>query len=282
MRRWARHWLRACREVPDRALAALDRHNDDPGRQVHEFRRLMKAWRALLKLAPDHLAEEVRDVRRAAGDMRRRFGMARDTAVIAKVLDKLCPGQQVRQGDTEAAALLLRDQGETVRAELQRLSADMERWSLADETGDFLARAFRRSYRRARRDARGKPRRMSIERLHGWRTTVVDLAYQLSFFAPADPTRLRPQAKEAERLRGRLGNAIDLDMARSYLAEEPAADNGGASSEWLVHEISRKIAKQRRRAAKLADRLLEPRPKRACAELREAMTQHPPRRVSLA
>lgn len=281
MRRWARHWLRACREVPDRALAALDRHNDDPGRQVHEFRRLMKAWRALLKLAPARLAEQAHAVRSAAGSLRRGFGMARDTAVIAKVLGKLCPGQ-VREDDTEAVARLVRDQGEAVRAELRRLSAEMAGWSLADETGEFLARAFRRSYRRARREAQGNPRRMSIESLHGWRTAVVDLGYQLSFFAPADPARLRHQAKEAERLRGRLGNAIDLDMAGSYLAEEPAPDSGGASSEWLVHEISRKIARQRRRAAKLAERLLERRPKRASADLREAMAQHPPRRVSLA
>lgn len=267
--------------MPDRALAVLDRHEDGPEQRIHQFRRVMKAWRALLKLAPAALAGEGRAIRADAGRLRRGFGTARDTAVIAKVLGKLCP-DHARMDDAEAAAAaaadLLRDRADAVRIELRRLSAEMERWSLADEAGDFLARAFRRSYRRARRHARSDPRRMSVEHLHDWRTAIVDLSYQLSFFAPADPARLRGRAAMAERLRSRIGNAIDLDMTRSYLAEGAAVDDGKR----LAHAIDRKIAKQRRRAAKEAGRLLARRPRRARAELSEAMQRHPPRRVSFA
>lgn len=281
MRRWSRHWLRSCREMPGRALAVLDRHDDDPGRQIHEFRRLMKAWRALLKLAPIGLAEEGKAIRACAGRLRRGFGGARDSAVIAKVLGKLCP-DRAPKGDAEAAmaaaAVLMRDQGDAVRTELQRLSAAMAGWSLADETGEFLAQAFRRSYRRARRQARGNPRRMSVEHLHDWRTTVVDLSYQLSFFAWACPARLRRQAGMAERLRSGVGKAIDLDMVRTHLAEEALASGGKR----LAHEIERKEARQCRRAAKLADRLLARRPRREHADLAMALARHPPRRVSFA
>lgn len=267
--------------MPGRALAVLDRHDDDPGRQIHEFRRLMKAWRALLKLAPIGLAEEGKAIRTCAGRLRRGFGGARDSAVIAKVLGKLCP-DRAPKGDAEAAmaaaAVLMRDQGDAVRTELQRLSAAMAGWSLADETGEFLAQAFRRSYRRARRQARENPRRMSVEHLHDWRTTVVDLSYQLSFFAWACPARLRRQAGMAERLRSGVGKAIDLDMVRTHLAEEALASGGKR----LAHEIERKEARQRRRAAKLADRLLARRPRREHADLAMALARHPPRRVSFA
>ena len=277
MRRWSLHWLRSCREMPGRALVVLARH-DDPGRQIHEFRRLMKAWRALLKLAPSGLAEEGKAIRACVGRLRRGFGLARDSAVIAKILGKLCP-DRVPKDDAKAAAAaaaaLLRDQGDAVRTELRRLSAAMTDWSLADETDDFLARAFRRNYRRARRQARENPRRMSVEHLHDWRTMIVDLSYQLSFFATTRHALLRRQAEMAERLRSRVGNAIDLDMARAHLAKE-APSNGGKR---LAHEIERQEARQRRRAVKLASRLLARRPRREHTDLAMALERHPPRRV---
>lgn len=278
MRRWARHWLRSCREMPARALAVLDRDDRDPAGRIHEFRRLMKAWRALLKLAPAGLAEEEQAVRWGVARLRRGFGMARDAVVIARVLGTLGP-DHASQDDAQAAAeALLREQGDAVRAELRRLSDEMARWSLSDETGGFLTRTFRDSYRRARRRTRRDPRRMNLKCLHGWRTMVVDLGYQLRFFQPADPVRLRPQVERAERLRSRLGNVIDLDMARAYLAERPPTEDG----ERLADEISRRIARQRRKAAKLARRLFDRRPKRVSARLREAIGLHSPRRVSFA
>lgn len=281
MRRWSRHWLRTCREMPGRALAVLDRPDDDPGWQVHEFRRLMKAWRALLKLAPAGLAGEGRAIRASVGRLRRGFGGARDSAVIARVLGKLSP-DRVPKGDAEAAmaaaAALLRDQGDAVRAELRRLTAAMTGWSLANETGEFLARAFGQSYRRARRQARENPRRMSGEHLHDWRTMIVDLSYQLGFFAPANPAQLRRQTAMAERLRSRIGTAIDLDMVRAHLAKEASPTSG----ERLAHEIERKVARQRRKAKKLAGRLLARRPRRERADLATALGHRPPRRVSFA
>ncbi|CAM5769661.1 CHAD domain-containing protein [Bosea minatitlanensis] len=281
MRHWARHWLRTCRRMPLRALDRLARDGIAPEQTIHEFRRLMKAWRALLKLAPAGLSQQARAVRAAAGRLRRGFGPSRDRAVIAGVLRKLCP-QRLPPDDAEAAAAaagaLLREQGEAVRTELRRLSAAMAEWSLADETGDFLVRACGRSYRRARRRARKDARRMSIERLHDFRSAVVDLGCQLGFLAPAESAGLRRQAALAERLRSRLGRAIDLDMARTCLAAEAGMADGGR----LMREIERRIARQRRRASKLADRLLARRPGRVRARLAAALGRHPPGRASFA
>jgi len=119
---------------------------------------------------------------------------------------------------------------------------------------------------------------MGIERLHDWRSAVVDLSCQLGFLAPAESAGLRRQAVLAERLRSRLGRAIDLDMARTYLA----AGAGMAAGERLAQEIERRIVRQRRRAAKLADRLLARRPGRLRDRLGDAMRRHPPGRAGLA
>lgn len=264
--------------MPVRALAVLDRGKNDPAQRVHEFRRLMKAWRAVLRLAPAGLAEEARAVRDGAAGLRRCFGTARDATVIAGVLGALYRGPSPEDEARAAAGAMLLEREGFVRAELARLSGEMAGWSVADETGGFLVRAFRRGYRRVRRRAGRDPRRMGLPRLHDWRTAVVDWGYQLGFFTPAEPGWLGPQARAAERLRGRLGKAVDLDMARAYLAAEPPADGG----ERLAREIGRRIARQRRRAAKLAGRLLDPRPGRVGARLREGLAHRPPRRVGFA
>ncbi|WP_291665969.1 CHAD domain-containing protein [Bosea sp. (in: a-proteobacteria)] len=275
-RQWSRHWLRACREIPERALGVLDRP-DEPGRRIHDFRRLMKAWRALLRLAPAALAEEARAVRREAGRLRRRFGVARDADVVARILRKLCPARGKQPQGQDAAGELLRGQRDSARRALRRLSERVAGWSLPDHADDFLTPAFRRSYRKARRQAGGDPRQMDVESLHGWRTRIVDLGYQLSFLSPADPGRLTRLARRAERLRGRLGEVIDLNLVSRHLAEQPPPESGS----WLEHEIERRTVRQRRRAAKLAARLFARRPRRVGAELQEAISRRPPRRIKL-
>lgn len=279
MRRWARHWLRSCRQMPVRALAVLDRGAPSLEKRVHEFRRLMKAWRALLRLAPARLAEGAGEVRADVGRLRRAFGAARDATVIAAALkrvgfERIPPAEEA----AVEAGKLLREQGDAVRAELRRLSAAMEQWSVAGETGDFLVLAYRRSYRRARRGARRDPRRMGLKRLHRWRSAVVDLGYQCGFFQSSGSARLRKQAEAAERLRTHLGHVFDLDLARNYLAGAPAGEDDAR----VLHRIEREIGKRRRKAARLADRLLDRRPRSAGAHLRTAMERNPPPRTRLA
>jgi CHAD domain-containing protein len=282
MRRWARQWLRSCREMPARALAVLGREASAPEKRVHDFRRLMKAWRALLRLAPAGLVVEARAIRSDVARLRRTFGAVRDATMVAATLKRLRPELVLAdEGRAEADKLLL-EHGVAVRAELERLSMAMAGWSVAGETGDFLVLAFRHSYRRARREARRNPRRMNLKRLHCWRSAVIDLGYQLAFFQPAGPARLRRQTKEAERLRGHLGQIVDLDIARAYLAAGPSDGGGVQACGEIKREIEREVARRRRKAARLAGRLFDRRARVAGARLRAAMEDHPPRRVRLS
>lgn len=275
LRRWARHWLRTCRKVPSRALRLLDRMERNPEKRIHDFRRLMKAWRSLLKLAPAALAEEAKTMRSEIKHLRQNFGAARDAAVVARTLKDVLPSRVNGEDVPAPAAPVLREELAAVRARLDRLSAEMERWSVAAEGGGFLLSAFKRTYRKARRRARHDATEMGLERLHAWRTAVIDLGYQLSFFKPADPTTIEAQAGAAERLRSHLGTVVDLDMAREHLADTvPAKRREGAE-----REIDRSIVKRRRKAARIADRLLDERPKTVCAHLAEGLASRGPRRI---
>lgn len=275
MRRWAGHWLRTCREVPSLALRLIDRMDRNPEKRVHDFRRLMKAWRSLLKLAPAALAEEAKAIRGEIKRLRQSFGAARDAAVVAKTLGDVLPAHAIEAGAPAAAAPVPREELDAVRHRLGRLSAEMERWSVASEGGGFLLAAFKRTYRKARRRARRDPVEMPLKRLHAWRTAVIDLGYQLSFFKPADPATIERQEGEAERLRGHLGTVVDLDMARERLADMvPAKRRDGAE-----RRIERNIVKCRQKAAGIAGSLLCERPKVICAQLAEGLARREPRPV---
>lgn len=278
LRRWARHWLRTCREVPSRALRLLDRMERNPEKRIHDFRRLMKAWRSLLKLAPAALAREAKAMRGEIKQLRQSFGAARDAAVVAKTLEGVLPGRLDGAG-TQAppAAPVQREELAAVRARLDKLSAEMERWSVAAEGGGFLLAAFKRTYRKVRRRAGRDVTQMGLKRLHAWRTAVIDLGYQLSFFKPADPAKIERQAGAVERLRSHLGTVVDLDMAREHLADAvPAKRRDGAE-----REIDRSIVKRRRQAARIADSLLDERPRIVCAHLAEGLASREPRRIRL-
>jgi CHAD domain-containing protein len=153
----------------------------------------------------------------------------------------------------------------------------MDRWSVAREDGAFLLAGFRRSYRKARRRFRADPREMSVKRLHAWRTTIVDLGYQLGFFQPADPAGLKPRLAAAETLRAHLGTIVDLDMARTHLAGTVPARRRARAEK----EIGRSIAARRRKAVRIAGDLLDDRPKVICARLAGRLATRQPRRVKL-
>jgi CHAD domain-containing protein len=277
MQRWARHWLRTCREMPLRGRRLLERFDRNPEKRIHDFRRVMKAWRSLLKLAPAAIANEAKAVRAEIKQLRQSFGAARDAIVVAKTLNEVLPKSLNGTQPPAAAPKPSPQELDAVCTKLDRLAAEMEGWSVAAEGGGFLLTAFKRSYRKARRRAGQGPGQMPVKRLHAWRTAIIDLGYQLVFFQPADPAAFAPQAGAADRLRSHLGTVVDLDMARTHLAGLLPPRRRARAEE----EIDRSIAKQRNEAARIAGTLLDERPKRLCAHLAESMTSREPRRIKL-
>ncbi|MDR6874833.1 CHAD domain-containing protein [Bosea sp. BE125] len=290
MQRWARHWLRSCRDMPKRALRLINDARAGPEQQVHAFRRLMKAWRSLLKLAPDSLAEEAKLMRAEIRGLRRDFGAARDAVVLARTLEDALGKRLFRrlpkpegEASSPAAPSDLRQQLEAARIKLGRLSVEMARWSVAGEGGAFLLKGFERSCGKTRRRLQRDPLRMSLKHLHESRTAIIDLGYQLQFFRPAEAAEFAPRGKLAERLRSQLGAVVDLDLAQKHLiALMPAGHGAKANHKKAEHRIARRIVKRRGKAARLARRLLDERPKTLRIRLGEMMAIREPHRVKLS
>jgi CHAD domain-containing protein len=216
------------------ALRAVARHMITEGRAavrdpakseaeaVHDFRRAMKRWRALLRLLGPFVGEEARSLRNEARDLARALSGARDAQAALDALTDL-----EKHGDTVSAgsmATLRRRITAMRRAAETSLDADMrlqlanafdraeriiESWPLHMLTFDEVAAQLARSYRGARRLIPTDWAAASAEELHELRKRVVIHRYQMDIIEPLWPRFVRMWTGEAQRLRDRLGKHQD-------------------------------------------------------------------------
>src|SRR5882724_6623928 len=82
--------LRAvAREILTEARAVLNDQAKPEAAAVHDFRKVMKRWRALLRVLEPFLGEEPRRLRTQASDMARGLTGARDAQSALEALDDL-------------------------------------------------------------------------------------------------------------------------------------------------------------------------------------------------
>jgi len=218
--------LRAiARDILGEARAAIADPAHSDAVAVHEFRRAMKRWRALLRMLEPFL-EDGRALRTAARDLARTLGGARDGQSALDALDDLA-----KHGLTLSARSLatMRGRIEAVRqsAETDVLTADMrlrlngtlaqaesavERWPLHTLTFADVADRLVLGFRAARRALPGNWPDTEAEDLHELRKRIVNHRYQMEIVAPLWPRFGRMWVGEAQRLRDRLGRHQDLTL----------------------------------------------------------------------
>src|SRR5437870_4698646 len=158
----------ALRAVAHNILAAARAAIEAPGRTdaeaVHDFRREMKRWRALLRLLGPFLAEEGRVFRTEARDLARSLGGARDSQAALDALADLAGHDLVL---TPRSFATVRGRIEAIKqaAETTTLNGEMrlhlaqaldhagtfvERWPLHDLTFGEVADRLAGGYRAAR------------------------------------------------------------------------------------------------------------------------------------
>jgi CHAD domain-containing protein len=231
------------------ALRAVARHMITEGRAVvrdpakseaeavHDFRRAMKRWRALLRLLGPFVGEDARSLRNEARDLARALSGARDAQAALDALADL-----EKHGDTVSVgsmATLRRRITEMRRAAETSLDADMrlqlasafdraetiiESWPLHMLTFDEVAAQLARSYRGARRLIPTDWAAAGAEELHELRKRVVIHRYQMDIIEPLWPRFVRMWTGEAQRLRDRLGKHQDaLNLERLTGPHQPLA-----------------------------------------------------------
>jgi CHAD domain-containing protein len=260
------------RDVLADARAAIEDPDKTDAEAVHDFRREMKRWRALLRLLDSFTGADGRRLRDAARDLARALGGARDVQAALDALADLA-GHDLALSARSLATV--RGRLDTIRqaAEATTLTADMrlrivatlddalaavEHWPLDELTFAEVADRLARGYRGARRALPAHWAEADAEALHELRKRVVNHRYQIEIFTPLWRRFGRMWIGEAQRLRDRLGKHQDLLALEGLTAAHRPLAHWRAR---LVPAIAERKATHVAAASRLAARLLVEKPK---------------------
>jgi CHAD domain-containing protein len=216
------------RDVLGEARAAIIDPAKPDAEAVHDFRRAMKRWRALLRLLEPFVGEETRALRDEARDLARALTGARNAQSALDALDDLAQhglplsprslaGLKRRIEAIRQAAETTLDAAMRTRLAdaIERAETMVERWPLHLLTFDSVADGLTRFYRAARGMLPEDWRAADAEELHELRKLVVIHRYQMDIVEPLWPRFGRMWTGEAQRLRDRLGRHQDVLMLES-------------------------------------------------------------------
>jgi CHAD domain-containing protein len=215
------------------ARAALEDGERADSVAIHDLRKALKRWRALLRLLEPALGAGGTKLRHEARDVARELNPARDAQAALDALDDALK----RAPDFDpASAQSIRERIEDLRKEaedvalaeemrvrmkdyLNRASRAAGRWPVQRIETSAVAAQLTKTYRRARRRLPGNWRKADGEDLHEFRRRVIECRHQLELAGPLWPS-LRKGEADAQRVRERLGSYQDLLLLASLTAPE--------------------------------------------------------------
>ena len=257
--------------IADGRQALTDPELSDP-EAVHEVRKALKRWRALMRLLARPLGEQADQMRSEARELMRAIAGARDAQSALDALNDLrkaeVPFSSTSIETIRARLTEMRDAAEAksfTKAMRDRLSRyldyatlSLERWPLKAIDFDIVTDGLTSTYRRARQLVPDTWPDSEAEHLHDLRRRVVEHRHQMDLIEPLWPRLGKVWAEEAQRLRNQLGSCQDL----AVLAELTAPHKPLAP--WrsrLTPLISARRDAHLKSAARLAGRLFAEKPK---------------------
>jgi len=257
--------------IADGRQALTDPELSDP-EAVHEVRKALKRWRALMRLLARPLGEQADQMRSEARELMRAIAGARDAQSALDALNDLrkaeVPFSPTSIETIRARLTEMRDAAEAksfTKAMRDRLSRyldyatlSLERWPLKAIDFDIVTDGLTSTYRRARQLVPDTWPDSEAEHLDDLRRRVVEHRHQMDIIEPLWPRLGKVWAEEAQRLRNQLGSCQDL----AVLAELTAPHKPLAP--WrsrLTPLISARRDAHLKSAARLAGRLFAEKPK---------------------
>jgi len=257
--------------IADARQALTDPKLSEP-EAVHDLRKALKRWRALLRLLGPPLGEPADQMRAEARELMRALSGARDAQSALDALNDLRKAD-VPLSETSMKTMIgrmtaIRDAAEKtafsqeMRDRLSRYldyaTLSLDRWPLRAIDFDTVADSLIATYRRARQLVPDNWPETDAEHLHDLRRRVVEHRHQMDLIEPLWPRLGKVWAEEAQRLRNRLGACQDLAVLTSLTApHQPLAP-------WrsrLAPVIEARRAAHLKAAARLAGRLFAEKPK---------------------
>jgi len=265
--------LRAvARDILAEARAVLNDQTKPDATAVHDFRKAMKRWRAMLRLLEPFLGDDGRRLRAQARDFAREVAGARDAQSAIEALEDLVDDKVPLSARTVASIRGRLDEKRLSAEAAQLTQALRARFIIALDAAETavaawpleiafaeLARELADAYKLARDDAPGDDwREIDAEVLHDLRRRVVAHRYQMELVEPLWPKFGKLWVAEAQRLRDRLGSFQDLSVLLGFTAPH------GALAPWrsrLTPLILARRTQHARAAQRIAGRLFAERPR---------------------
>lgn len=258
-------------DVCTTARSAIENPANSDAVAVHEFRKEMKRWRALLWLLSAFLEDEAERFRIEARDLARRLSHARDSQAALDALDDLAEHglplsarsvatlrgriETLRQTQ-ETTALTAEMRNELVNA-LEHASAAVQRWPLHLLTFQDIARRLACGYRAVRRALPENWTEASAEELHDLRKLIIIHRYQMEIVEPLWQHFARMWVGENQRLRSHLGQYQDLLVLERLIGPHQRLARWRSR---LAPAITRRKARHVAAARRLAKRLYVEKP----------------------
>lgn len=257
--------------IADGRRALTDQELSDP-EAVHEVRKALKRWRALLRLLGQPLGEQADQMRTEARELMRAIAGARDAQSALDALADLrkadLPFSPTSTETIRTRLTEMRDAAEAksfTKAMRDRLSRyfdyatlSLERWPLKAIDFDTVTDGLTATYRRARQLVPDNWPDAEAEHLHDLRRRVVEHRHQMDLVEPLWPRLGKVWAEEAQRLRNQLGSCQDFAVLSNFTApHQPLAP-------WrsrLVPLIEARRDAHLKTAERLAGRLFAEKPK---------------------
>jgi CHAD domain-containing protein len=254
------------------ARAAIEDRRRPHAVAVHDFRKAMKRWRALLRLLEPFLGENGRAHRLRARDLARELARPRDAqSALDGLQDALKHDKEFSTRSLQAirgrleevrrraeAAMLNKVMRGRMMAAIRSASRSVDRWAVEKIGFDEIADNLTKTYRRARRMIPEDWSKATADELHELRRRVIEHRYQMELVTPLWPRLGKPWVEEAQRLRNRLGRYQDLVVLAGLSAPRQLL------APWrsrLKKPIADRQTAHLAAAARLAGRLFAERPK---------------------
>lgn len=262
----------AARSIIAEARRALADPELSDSEAVHDVRKALKRWRALLRLLARPLGEQADQMRAEARELMRALSSARDAQCSLDALADLRKSEvpfSPKSIETISERLMTakssaeetgfsQDMREKLSRYLDYATLSLERWPLMAINFDTVADGLVSTYRRARQLLPENWLEADPEHLHDLRRRVVEHRHQMDLMEPLWPRLGQVWAEEAQRLRNRLGACQDLAVFTALTApHQPLAP-------WrsrLAPLIDARRAAHLKSAARLAGRLFAEKPK---------------------
>jgi CHAD domain-containing protein len=260
------------RDTLSEARAVLDDTERADAVSVHDLRKAMKRWRALLRVLESFLGDDARRLRAEARDLARELSGARDAQSAIEALNDLAEGEGTLSPRTIAsirgrldairlsaeAATLNEDVRARLRTACDAAGTVVAAWNLEKLAFADLARELARTYERLRENSPKDWAKAEPDTLHNLRSIVVAHRYQMELVEPLWPRFGKLWVAEAQRLRDRLGAFQDLSVLKGFTV--PHAPLAPWRSR-LTPLILGRQEKHAKAAQRMANRLLAERPK---------------------